>query len=118
MACIFTADAVLSLFSPNCIPLSTNQDNSRDLLWSVYGRICIVHSEHEEADPHLEHYNPWEWNFLGFSSEQWYDMSGKSNLWGIPHWSIIIPLTLLSAFLLSKQPQPKSEKVRSAEIPN
>jgi len=42
----------------------------------------------------------------------------KISLWAAPYWSIVLPLTLLSAFLLLTKPLPSTQKKTSEPIPN
>jgi hypothetical protein len=45
----------------------------------------------------------WHWRWHGFGSGDW--PSHYTTLWVIPYWSIVLPLTLLSAYLILWKPR-------------
>ena len=48
----------------------------------------------------------------------WFDppMIDIDYCWKIPYWSIVLPLTLLSALLLLSRPRPKTSNVQSSSV--
>ena len=71
----------------------------------------------ENADPH------WQWNWFRFrfdDDRRFSPVSESSGLrgiriWSIPYWSIVIPLTLLSAWLLCSKPRASAKPKSSSE---
>lgn len=56
----------------------------------------------------------WRWKWQGIGMGELIEEPGTSNVWHflIPYWSIVLPLTLLSAWLLLSKPR------RTAAIPS
>jgi hypothetical protein len=60
----------------------------------------------------------WTWTSLGFGVGRINDLPDgkKITLWAIPYWSIVIPVTLLSAWLLlSKLKKVSASNIDAAE---
>jgi len=61
------------------------------------------------------HFGGWRWRFLGFGRfHQTYSPTRSLQGWFVPYWSIVIPLTLLSAWLLDGKPTGSTEFLYSA----
>jgi len=61
-------------------------------------------------------YSKWYWQFMGFGSG-----TGNAHIylfWTIPYWSIVVPLTLLSAWLLLSKPRAKKIEPTASKPPN
>lgn len=55
----------------------------------------------------------WHWRFCGFCSAEHQDKrraGGVLKIWLFPYWSIVIPLTALSAWLLLSKPRARQHK--------
>lgn len=68
----------------------------------------VSFSKQTAAPERLEDYYGVKWQFLwmGFGVGQ-LRFRILDSVWCIPHWSIVIPLTLLSAYLMLSRPRPK-----------
>jgi hypothetical protein len=60
-----------------------------------------------DGDLHFE----WRWKYLGFDSGQLRHNKLSATFWIIPYWSIVVPLTALSAWLLVIKPRKPAKKV-------
>lgn len=86
---------------------STDLDNFPSLHWS-----SVPHSRD------LMVINPgrtWRWTFAGIGIHDFtYDGNATFAVLVIPYWLIVLPLTLLSAWLLLRKPQEAKSKVEPA----
>lgn len=58
----------------------------------------------------------WAWQWCGFGCASGGDSSGgEARIWALPYWSIVIPLTLLSAYLTLWKPR---ERKSSDQLTN
>ena len=58
----------------------------------------------ETADDRLR----WHWKWFGFGVYDWADEPVRVS--EIPHWSVVLPLTVLSVYLLLINPRPSNQK--------
>ena len=71
-----------------------------------YGRAPLEEGDDSEPWRHLK--VNWRADFLGFHFGAAHNTAGTIRtieLWIIPYWSIVVPLTLLSAYLLFSKPR-------------
>jgi len=76
-----------------------------------------------EADgfqENLDRQFEWHWRVLGFGHGE--SIRGLRSprgfqIWAIPYWSIVIPLTLLTAYLLLAKPRPNKPKKTIEPVP-
>ena len=64
----------------------------------------------ESFDSDLQNWN-WRWRCFGFVSGEWPESfdSLKTGILIVPYWSIALPLTAISAFLLLAMPRPSTQ---------
>lgn len=94
---VFTNDSRLTL------ERSINADLGGESPLRWFGYVAADASPLEDNYENVER----EWRWLGFLFTSETRTNPKSRSWSIPFWSIVIPLTLLSAYLLSKRPPVK-----------
>ena len=58
----------------------------------------------------------WHWKCCGFGVYDWVDEPVRAI--EIPHWSVVLPLTALSAYLLLTKPRKATKEGTSELIPN
>lgn len=108
MACVFAVSWVRSLWIT-------------DMLWLPHRRHVTAASfswqsfagTHKMADLFDDDGITWHWHFCGFRYGEYLSSRsyGHLVLWFVPYWSIVIPLALLSAYLLLSKPRlPKASK--------
>lgn len=112
MACVVTGSWVRSFYVLDQVRVSRENQSPIYLLQSVNGSIRWICDEDRGAEiyfwmarprdssPKLFADDPeWEWKFrwLGFGA---CNPSRIESLWCIPYWSVAVPLTLLSAYLI------------------
>ena len=115
MACAFLCGWVRSLYATDTVIRSVN--HTTEGVFSTEGSFGWFKQDHPEiinrsafweasvgefgtiSDPTFV----WSWN--GFSSIE--SQSGRAS--SIPYWSIVIPLTLLSAYLIVWKPRQRTE---------
>jgi hypothetical protein len=90
--------------------------------WTVYEDPAVVFSAGWNSHPYAvggdsfekvlrEHPREWEWRISGFSSGQIRNISSDGDRLTfqiVPYWFLIIPLTLLSAYLILWKPRKNS----------
>jgi hypothetical protein len=130
MACVFTAAWVRSQTLRDRISLGKHsvQSYSGGVAWMQYTRFIqatlsidtdlVEHYRNDEAkiDKQLR------WWRCGFENyEQEYHIAtmgtGVVLVWRVLYWPIVIPLTLLSAFLLLSKPRKSAPKKTTEAIP-
>ena len=52
----------------------------------------------------------WKWGGFGYGAGKTHLRGMSAQVWIIPYWSIVIPLTLLSAYLLLSKPRNSTQK--------
>jgi hypothetical protein len=55
----------------------------------------------------------WHWRWHGFGSGTW--PAHHTTLWVIPYWSIVLPLTLLSAYLILWKPRKRADSEKETD---
>ena len=90
---------------------STVRPTSQPKLPWVFPKWCrasLLHSGYVPIDDLVD----WRWEGYGFRSGVIDEYDGKSTFQAIPYWSIVIPLTLISLWLLlSKRPKSNQKKI-------
>ena len=124
LACVFMSAWVRSLTIHEGIIFQASQSSDQRLI-SFQGAIhwCWLDGSSDRqsfpsvkwlSSPHrtnLMVINParsWRWRFAGFGiHDRTYDENEMFTVLLIPYWSIVIPLTLLSAWLILSKPRTK-----------
>ena len=99
-----------SYFTYDAILLPTNIRQYEFL--SVNGSIDWVAHDIPLASspsPQWVSYTLLTWDYVTEVNRRSIIAAGKHEFWIIPHWSIVLPLTLLSAYLLLWKPRPKTK---------
>ena len=93
----------------------------------IYGELCVempldfTFFSYGSQGPHVkgraDYYNDsnmvrrfWHWRFFGFAYGFFPADRQKAILFIVPYWSIVMPLTLLSAYLLFSNPWPEKSR--------
>jgi hypothetical protein len=132
MACVFAGGWVRSKFKLDST--QTGTVNSTHSLISMNGDIYWLRVNLPNAKTTLwqssdmrRPLSPWE----GFNPISRTEVAGiefavgqhkniatiKMHLWVIPYWSVTVPLTLISAYLLLSKPSPSTKKKTAEPIP-
>ena len=120
MACVFMGGWVRSFvfgdyFQWNCGCCSTNGNlliTPPDLSeihweWPEWSVTNVSAAEEESTLNEM----PWKWRFMGFGDGEFSIFFGaKIRVILLPYWSLVIPLTLISAFLLLIKPRKSNQK--------
>jgi hypothetical protein len=94
---------------------------------AIWSPVPITKNDFDERivfSPRDELVIEWRWKWMGFcfsinkdSEERIRSQNGltlnREAFWFVPHWSIVIPLTLLAAWLLLSKPRSKPAKPQS-----
>ncbi|WP_010586453.1 hypothetical protein [Schlesneria paludicola] len=76
--------------------------------YQVAGIPSFLWSSHPGSQPGLIFASPdlqWGWHLFGMGSCQWKRVDAEMNGFAIPYWLFVVPLTLLSAWLLLSKPK-------------
>lgn len=141
MACVLTGGWMRSLSTRDLFnfPIDHTRllmlvSNGRNVEWDLYENqagipACDFHYSLEPRDDsfHVEGVEArWQWSVLGFQAGV-YDYRGNgrggsltgitSHMCKLPYWSIILPLNLISAWLLLSKTLPPAQKKINEPIP-
>lgn len=74
--------------------------------WKTYD---LSHSPNSRlVGPFDERPNTYNWGWCGFYFGSEYYVNGKDAIWAVPYWSLLVPLTLLSAYLVLWKPRKRA----------
>ena len=134
MACIFMAGWVRSLVAIDILSTEGRESEAfvsspHVIAWwsSRYGdgvRVVGGWESHpsttwaEGKHPHDKDNIRWHWRRFGFGNGEMVLPDFRMTYRYIPYWSIVIPLTGLSALLLFSKPCPSNQKTISEPIPS
>ena len=94
-------------------------ENSRDAFAEFHCWSDPV-SESNNQPPLSPELYTWRWKAMGFDFARLCSRNGSVNItyWTIPYWSLVIPLTFVSAFLLLSRPRQSTANKAADPIPS
>lgn len=105
LACLLTTVALFATIVPIWIDLPRRNHETTDRIILGNGGVYLELSQRETRDARGDLPKPWKRSFLGFTTEKSFGKGDVTTTAGVPYWSILIPLSLISALLLLCKPR-------------